>query len=177
MRRIVWFLITVVILGCADRSRPKTDDLSQSADSTETAIYPVFTSVDSAIAAQKTSPVYALDLSRQELTALPAEIAALDSLVFLDLSVNQLDRVPPELFGMKSLREIDLSNNSLTELPAEMKSLVNLTALHLRFNRFDAVPEVVVHLAKSGRLEYIDLEGNNLTLEKVKELQSVLDSP
>lgn len=164
------------VIGCSEGSRPKPDDASGLADSSQTSATQIFNSVDSAIAFQKTAPVFALDLSRQQLTSLPPDITELDSLIYLDLSVNQFETVPREILELASLRELDLSNNLLKTLPGEMKSLVHLKALHLRYNRFDEVPAVVVHLAQSGRLEFLDLEGNELPKEKIQALQKAFQN-
>jgi len=60
-----------------------------------------------------------LNLSRNQLTSLPAEIGKLTLLEVLALGVNQLTSLPAEIWQLTPLRELYLDRNQLTRLPAE----------------------------------------------------------
>ena len=66
-----------------------------------------------------------LDLSRNRLTALPPEIAALTKLTTLHLNDNQLTALPPEIAALSALTTLDLNDNQLTALPPEIAALTN----------------------------------------------------
>jgi internalin A len=85
-----------------------------------------------------------LDLSHQELTVLPAEIGALESLRELYLEENRIETLPPEIGRLVNLRKLNLENNHLTSLPPEMSALTNLTELNLRGNPIALPPEILV---------------------------------
>lgn len=75
-----------------------------------------------------------LDLSGQELTHLPAEVAELTFLVSLDLSRNLLAKIDESIAELKSLESIDLSKNRLEEVPSCLCLLPKLSLLKLAGN-------------------------------------------
>ncbi|KAF5419007.1 MAG: hypothetical protein C5S49_00980 [Candidatus Methanogaster sp.] len=101
-----------------------------------------------------------LDLSGNQLTALLPEITKLTSLTELYLSNNQLTALPPEIAKLTKLTGIYLSGNQLTALPPEIAKLTNLTVLNLSFNQLTALPPEIVKLVS---LTELDLSGNQLT--------------
>jgi internalin A len=116
-----------------------------------------------------------LDLSDQQLTALPPEIGQLTQLKVLKLgskvlklgskewwkednpTKNQLATLPSELFALANLTELDLSGNQLTALPPEIGKLTNLTTLTLGSNQLTALPPEIFTLSS---LTTLDLSGN-----------------
>ncbi len=55
-----------------------------------------------------------LDLSGNQLSALPPEIWQLTNLQWLYLSANQLSSLPDEIQGLKSLKKLYLEENPFT---------------------------------------------------------------
>ena len=124
-----------------------------------------------------------LDLSGNQLTALPEAVFQLTGLKVLYLSDNQLTALPEAVSRLTGLTELYLSNNQLTALPEAVCRLTGLTVLHLSGNQLTALPEAVfrltglTHLYLSdnqltalpeavGRLtglEFLNLSGNQLT--------------
>ncbi|MEM9119214.1 MAG: COR domain-containing protein [Cyanobacteria bacterium P01_F01_bin.56] len=80
---------------------------------------------------------------KNQLTALPSEIAQLQNLSVLDLSANQLTALPSEIAQLQNLSVLDLSANQLTALPSEIAQLQNLSVLDLRANQLSIAPEIL----------------------------------
>ena len=77
----------------------------------------------------------ALDLMRNQLTALPRELGQLGALRVLWLSRNQLTALPRELGQLDALEKLYLSQNQLTALPRELGQLGALQHLDLSWNQ------------------------------------------
>ena len=75
-----------------------------------------------------------LDLTHNQLTALPVEIGQLTGLESLILSNNELTALPAEIGQLANLQSLDLSNNQLTALPAELGQLTNVQFLFVEGN-------------------------------------------
>jgi small GTP-binding protein len=93
-----------------------------------------------------------LDLSRNRLTSLPAEIVELKSLIWLDLSFNRLTSLPAEIVELKNLTKLSLSFNQLETLPTEIAELTNLTELNLSKNQLKRLPAEIGKLKKHTTL-------------------------
>jgi internalin A len=74
----------------------------------------------------------------------------------LDLSRLQLTEVPAKLGKLVNLTELYLFDNQLTEIPAELGNLVNLTRLFLDQNQLGSVPEFIRQLTKLTRIDLND---------------------
>jgi Leucine-rich repeat (LRR) protein len=85
--------------------------------------------------------VTSLDLSHNQLIALPAWVGEVRSLVSLNLSHNDLTELPSWIGDLTQLEALDLSHNQLTELPPTFANLAVLTSLQLDNNRFPRVPD------------------------------------
>ena len=84
------------------------------------------------------------------------------TLVVLDLSRNELTAVPPAVCDVVGLQTLDLNSNELTDLPADMKQLTNLTEINLSRNKLTAVPPVLcdmVSLQTLGLSSFLILLG------------------
>jgi Leucine-rich repeat (LRR) protein len=78
-----------------------------------------------------------LDLSENDLAGAPqAEIRHLAKLKFLDLSKNNLTGLPAELGQLKELETLDVSDNQLTGLPMELGDLTQLRVLDISGNPY-----------------------------------------
>ncbi|KYO31086.1 leucine-rich repeat-containing protein 59 [Alligator mississippiensis] len=108
-----------------------------------------------------------LDLSLSDLSEVPVkELAALPKATVLDLSCNNLAALPSDFCSLTHLVKLDLSKNQLQQLPSDFGRLVNLQHLDLLNNRLVALP---VSFAQLKNLKWLDLKDNPLdpTLAKV----------
>jgi len=114
-----------------------------------------------------------LELFGNQLTSLPPEIAGLTNLTTLYLFGNQLTSLPPEIAELKNLTALDLSRNQLTSLPSEIVELKNLTALDLSDNQLTSLPPEIAELKN---LTALDLSGNQLTSlpPEIAELKNLI---
>src|SRR5690606_16046110 len=77
----------------------------------------------------------------ENLTEFPPEILSLkETLEVLDLTGNQLSRLPDELAGFSKLRIIFCSENNFTELPEVLGLCPALTMVGFKANRISTVP-------------------------------------
>jgi small GTP-binding protein len=100
-----------------------------------------------------------LDLSRNQLRLLPAEIGELTNLTKLNLSGNPLKTLPAEIGELTNLSDLNLYGNRLTSLPAEIGELTNLTVLSLSGNQLKTLPAEIGELTN---LTVLYLSGNQL---------------
>jgi hypothetical protein len=105
-------------------------------------------------------PLTILDLSRNQLTEVPAALGKLINLTWLDLSHNQLTSLPAELGSLTNLTELYLFYNQLNSLPATLGSLINLTYLNLARNQ---LTEVSAWIGNLTNLTQLALLNNQLT--------------
>ena len=91
----------------------------------------------------------ALDLSHNNLSALPDDLCALAQLASLNLSHNQFQALPDVLRQLPALKEVDLSSNQITAVQA-------------------------VDFDPMQSLESVDLRGNPLSPDSKQVLQSMV---
>ncbi|XP_060519079.1 leucine-rich repeat and calponin homology domain-containing protein isoform X2 [Cylas formicarius] len=113
-----------------------------------------------------------LDLSRNQLTALPRELCQLPIEILL-VANNRLSSLPDELYKMSQLTELDASCNQITHFPPRMGELKSLQSLVLRNNLLLAVPVEITSL----RLVRLDLRANRIsTLPiEIRGITTVID--
>lgn len=87
-----------------------------------------------------------LDLSHNQFSEIPKEIANLTNLTRLILSNNKLTELPKEIGNLINLTELDISNNKLTELPKEIGNLTNLVNLDFDYDQLVGFPEEIRNL-------------------------------
>ncbi len=103
---------------------------------------------------------FSLDLSDNQLTSLPPEIAKLKNLTELNLASNRLTALSPEIAELKNITKLNLSDNRLAALPPEIAELKNLTELNLDDNWFISLPSEIIKLKNITKL---NLASNQLT--------------
>ncbi len=115
-----------------------------------------------------------LNLSKQNWTILPSEIAQLQNLTELDLRANHLTKLPAEIAHLQNLKVLYLSENQLTTLPAEIAQLQNLTELHLSENQLKTMPVEIVQLQHLTRLYFCENLIKTLPAE-IAQLQNLTE--
>ena len=76
-----------------------------------------------------------MDVSHNQIEALPPQICELDSLVSLKVDYNRLETLPHTIGRMKKLRFLSATMNKMKTLPASFMQL-RLETLHLFANQF-----------------------------------------
>jgi hypothetical protein len=116
-----------------------------------------------------------LDLSENQLTALPPEIGQLTALQRLDLSENQLTAaLPPEIGRLKALQSLNLERNQLTALPPEIGRLTALQGLNLFENQLTALPPEIGQLT-ALRIFWLESSRRALLITLPPEIGQWLD--
>jgi Leucine-rich repeat (LRR) protein len=101
-----------------------------------------------------------LALNHNELESLPPEIGALTGLVRLAVSGNRLRTLPPAIGALTRLINLEADHNRLAELTPAIGALTELTELHLDHNELSALPS---EICPSRRLMFLRLHNNQLT--------------
>ena len=101
-----------------------------------------------------------VSLPTNQLKLLPDNLVECSQLWELELTKNQIIALPQRIGLMKSLNTIHLSNNCLERLPITMGALRLLVRLELESNKLVALPETLDHLLCC---ESINVNDNLLT--------------
>ncbi|KAJ2461079.1 hypothetical protein GGF42_000428 [Coemansia sp. RSA 2424] len=102
-----------------------------------------------------------LNLSANVLTQLPLGFGrAFSSLHTLDISGNQISALPEEISHLHSLRELYASRNALVTLPITIGSLRNLEILDISENHIDLLD---VSISRLENLRMLNISDNRLT--------------
>lgn len=86
-----------------------------------------------------------LNLLRNNLKTLPAEIGDLSNLETLHLANNSLSQLPKSIGNLVKLTHLNIESNELTELPSELGNL-NCQVLNLNFNEVSLRMCCVLHI-------------------------------
>ena len=100
-----------------------------------------------------------LDLSHNQLKALPMAMWTLVGLEQLNFSNNLLPHVPDEIGCLVQLTQLNLSGNLIEVLPAEIGTLSKLWMLHVGHNLLRVLPK---QLRLLGALRHLVLDHNKL---------------
>lgn len=111
-----------------------------------------------------------LDLSFNQLDALPRSLGELKSLEVLILEGNQFKTFPLVLLELKSLQTLNFDRNQLKELPPSLRELESLTTLDLSENQLKIIPDPVLQLKS---LKNLRLSGYGI--KKVEEIEGLED--
>ncbi|MBL3658421.1 leucine-rich repeat domain-containing protein [Fulvivirga sediminis] len=107
---------------------------------------------------KKASSLEKLDLSKNEIFALPDEIGGLGDLKLksLNLSDNGLTYIPSGIKNLKRLESLDVSKNSLENVPKEMVRLPKLEELYISGNKLKEIPAGISKLENLKKLKARD---------------------
>lgn len=106
-----------------------------------------------------------LDVSGNDLTALPEELGTLPRLKELRAHSNPLASFPRQLCRLSGLTELDLSHCDLTALPSEIGCLRQLQRLNAHHNGITALPPSIGKLVRLVELHVNDCNLVALPLE------------
>lgn len=152
-----------------------------------------YTSVAEALEAAP-EEVYRINLSKQKLTSIPAEIKQFTNLQELNLSNNKITTIDSILLAFpnlqklivsknkieflsndfcqaKHLKYVDLSQNQLYLLPLCMGDLTELEYLDIWNNSVERFPDSFSQLTK---LKTLDIRGIVIPVDEIKKLQAAL---
>ncbi|MBU0646651.1 leucine-rich repeat domain-containing protein [Patescibacteria group bacterium] len=115
---------------------------------------------DQPVVAPSTSNI-SVDLSDQNLAALPSYILERTDIEELDISGNKMTgALPAEIRHLSRLRVLNASNNQFTGVPAEIGQLTNLQVLDYSHNQLTGLPN---ELGNLSNLQVLDLTGNDVS--------------
>ncbi|XP_038661989.1 malignant fibrous histiocytoma-amplified sequence 1 homolog [Scyliorhinus canicula] len=106
------------------------------------------------------NPEQVVDLSRQRLKVLPADILKMPYISQLILDRNRLKNVT-DLRKLSNLKTLIMSKNELVDFPSDIGALRHLEKLHLNQNKIQQIPEGI--LSQLPRLKQLKLNNNRLT--------------
>lgn len=114
----------------------------------------VFTRLDDALA--NPNEVEILNLTRQKLKLVPAEIFDLPKLRELYLDKNQIAEIPSEINRLTKLEKLSLQHNDFERFPDALLDVRTLEFLDLADNMIDTIPDEIYHLQKLHTLSIWD---------------------
>ncbi len=131
----------------------------------------IFTSLKEAD--ERPEIVYHLSLEKKKLTEFPKTLSRYENLRILDLSKNRISLIPAEIGELLALEELNLSKNRVYNLPPQLANLQDLKVLLLSKNDIEKIPAEIGELSA---LEELDLWDNNIkdideAIAKLKELK------
>ncbi|XP_069746376.1 leucine-rich repeat and calponin homology domain-containing protein 1 isoform X2 [Narcine bancroftii] len=103
-------------------------------------------------------PLKVLVISNNKLVSLPEDIGQLKCLMELDVSCNELTALPQQMGYLQSLRELNVRRNYLQILPEELADLP-LVKLYFSCNRIVSIP---ICYRKMKHLQIIEMDNNPL---------------
>jgi len=115
--------------------------------------------------------LHELDLSKNRLKTIPAEIGMLKKLKRLLLFKNQIATLPPEIGELEKLQELIINNNNLEALPDEISNLKNLRYLDMWSNNISVLPNSMFEM---HTLEIVDLRVIFMTEQEQEDIRSLL---
>jgi hypothetical protein len=111
-----------------------------------------------------------LDISHNRLASVDTGFA-FKRIEFLDISFNQITHLPDEIAQLKRLKYFRCTDNQLQELPAGISDLTLLEELNLEGNKLRSLPQKLYKLKK---LKVLKLGGNPLDYREKERIQKEL---
>ncbi|KAJ2742871.1 hypothetical protein GGI20_004174 [Coemansia sp. BCRC 34301] len=102
------------------------------------------------------SSLHTLDISNNQVSALPEEISHLHSLRELYASRNALVTLPITIGSLRNLEILDISENFIVSLDVSISRLENLRMLNISDNRLTTLPPYLGLLAQTLRILLVD---------------------
>ena len=104
------------------------------------------------------------------ITEIPVEIGALDSIEYLNMSSNELTGIPVELTSLKKLESLLLADNQITEIDSTIGLLDGVQVLYLSENPLEDLPDAI---ADMENLEYFNVRKTKIAKERQAELREM----
>ncbi len=101
-------------------------------------------------------------------------IEEMTSLVVLNLSNNDITALPPNIGYLRALREFDISGNKLMKIPESIGALRHLRVLNLSSNRLSQLPQSICDLEKLRLLE-ISMNSINYLPERMGNMKGLTE--
>ncbi|XP_043476988.1 leucine-rich repeat-containing protein 20-like isoform X2 [Leptopilina heterotoma] len=145
--------VTKVILRCEEAQETESLDLSECQ---------LMQVPDAVYHLMRHTELKKCDLSGNVITKIPPKFAVKFSLITeLNLSHNQMSKLPEELAELQALERLDISHNTFIALPTVACRMSQLKRLLANNNSIIEID--VERLKLSPALEFIDLKNNPLT--------------
>lgn len=109
-----------------------------------------------------------VDLSGQQLTAIPESILSQQDITSLNLSNNQLTTLPEGIRNLKNLEILNLENNRLESITEAIGELKNLQSADFSNNRLAGLPSTLANLSQLQSLNLDGYKGNRSDIETLK---------
>ncbi len=114
-----------------------------------------------------------LDLTGQQLTALPESAFSNPDVTTLNLSNNQLTSLPADIAKLSNLEILNVENNRLESLPPEISQLTKLREIKANNNRMTSLPG---EIGAMTQLKILDVSGNSIPTSQIEELKAQLSN-
>ncbi len=89
----------------------------------------------------------------------------------VDLSGQQLSALPESVLAQTNITTLNLSNNQLTTLPTNISNLTNLVELNIENNRLESLPD---ELSNMVWLKHLDISNNRLSQSQIEQIKTKL---
>ncbi|MGI9027505.1 MAG: leucine-rich repeat domain-containing protein [Candidatus Saccharimonadales bacterium] len=128
---------------------------------------PAYT-IDSKDTAAPATKDKTVDLSGQQLTAIPEDVLQQTDITSLNLSNNQLTSLPAEISQFKNLTTLNVENNRLETLPPEIGQLTKLKSADFGNNRLQSLPSELGDLVQIRQLNLSGYKGSSADVDQLK---------
>lgn len=112
-----------------------------------------------------------LDISKNKIKELPAEVGRLLYLQILNISKNKIETLPPAIGQLQNLKILIASRNKVYFLPMEIGEIQTLQTLDLWDNEITKFPKEISRL---NNLKVLDMRGILLTEDEQNNIRSQL---